>query len=424
MDYQSLTSIESTNQDEFVENKGQTLEYMKFFPTFMNILNTLTGAEVLSVSNSMTLIGFVYSIILMVFTTILSYLGTIVVLKIRAKVDAESINELATKICGNWGGYVYSILTLCFTYSCQIAYLFIGAESVLNWADLIGMHSWQHGIKRSLVVMIYAICLPVLLTFPKELKILSIVSTSAILCQVLYVSGMIYEAIRYIPSQGINPTCEKFKFGLEFFNAFAIYSMLYAFPSVFLPLVRNYNPDIRSRYRLIGASFVGCFTLTIIPGVIGYLIFGVDTNQIVISSFDSHDIFMQIVRVGFFIVVNASFAVNGINVIQDICSLVFKEQNPAKLAFVKRVAVLLITNVPPVLISMFLPEIRPVFEVGGAFGGCLSNFFVPPLLYIILHKKNGWSFTNILMGLFSLFGLISAGIATYQAVIDAMDPNN
>ena len=133
---------------------------------------------------------------------------------------------------------------------------------------------------------------------------------------------------------------------------------------------------------------------------------------------------MQIVRVGFFIVVNASFAVNGINVIQDICSLVFKEQNPAKLAFVKRVAVLLITNVPPVLISMFLPEIRPVFEVGGAFGGCLSNFFVPPLLYIILHKKNGWSFTNILMGLFSLFGLISAGIATYQAVIDAMDPNN
>lgn len=424
MDTESLISVESQQNVNEMENVGVTREYMKFFPTFMNILNTLTGAEVLSVSNSMCLIGFVYSIILMVFTTVLSYLCTIIVLKIRGKVNAESINELATKIIGPWGGTVYSVLTLCFTFSCQIAYLFIGAESVLNWADLLGMHTWQKGIKRSLVVLVYSLVLPVLLTFPKELKILSIVSTSAILCQVLYVSGMIYEAIRYIPTQGINPTCERFKFGIEFFNAFAIYSMLYAFPSVFLPLVRNYNPDIRSRYRLIGASFVGCFTLTIIPGVIGYLIFGVDTNQIVISSFDSHDIFMQVVRVGFFIVVNASFAVNGINVIQDISSLVFKQQNPSKLSFGRRAIVLLITNVPPVLCAMFLPEIRPMFEIGGAFGGCLSNFFVPPVLYIVLNRSKGVGITNIAMGLFALFGLVSAGIATYQAVVDAMDPNN
>ncbi|EAY04130.1 Transmembrane amino acid transporter protein [Trichomonas vaginalis G3] len=399
-------------------------DYMKFFPAFMNILNTLTGAEVLSVSNSMTLIGLIYSIGLMVITTILSYLGTILVLYLRNQVDAESINELATKIIGKWGGNVYSALTLCFTYSCQTAYLYIGADSVIGWTKLAGLKNWDHGLKRSLQVFIYAMVLPVLLTIPREMKILSIVSTGAILCQVIYVSGMMYEGIKILPSQGIDPTCESHIFGIVFFNAFAIYSMLYAFPSVVLPLVRNYNPDMRKRYVLIGASFVACFSITIIPGTIGYLLFGRRTNQIVYASFDHSDIFMQIVRVGFFIVVNASYAVVSITVMQDLSSIFCHVEDPADLPFKKRVIALLVANLPPVAFAMFLPEIRPAFEVGGAFGGCLSNFFVPPLLYVILSKKRWFSPMNLLMIAFSLFGLVSAVIATYQAVVDALNPED
>lgn len=399
-------------------------EYDKFFPSFMNILNTLTGAEVLSVSNSMTLIGLVYSIVLMVGTTILSYLGTVIVLHIRHKVDAESINELATKIIGKWGGNSYSALTLCFTYSCQVAYLFIGAESVIHWTELAGLKGWNHGIKRSLQVMIYAVFLPVVLTIPKELKVLSIISTGAIICQIMYVSGMIYEGIRYFPKQGFAPTVETHIFGIQFFNAFAIYSMLYAFPSVVLPLVRNYNPNMRKRYFLIGASFMACFSITLIPGTIGYLLFGRATNQIVYASFEHTDIIMQIVRIGFFIVVNASYAIVSITVMQDISSIIFKVEDPGSLPLCKRVSALLISNVPPVLIAMFLPEIRPAFEVGGAFGGCLSNFFVPPLLFVILSEKRWFHPLNLAMLAFSLFGLVSAAIATYQAVIDAMHPDD
>lgn len=424
MDSTYTNSLESQISSENPDKPSQVLEYMTFFPTFMNILNTLTGPEVLSVSNSMTLIGLVYSISMMVGTTILSYLGTIIVLKLRESVDAESINELATKIVGKWCGNAYSILTLCFTYSCQVAYLFIGADSIIKWADLLGLHGWDHGMKRALLVLIYALVLPVLLTIPRELKILSIISTGAILCQVLYVSGMIYEAIRIFPSKGIDPSCESYVGGLVFFNAFAIYSMLYAFPSVVLPLVRYYHPDMRKRYFLIGSSFVACFSITIIPGTIGYLLFGAGTNQIVISSFPNNDIFMQIVRVGFFIVVNASFAVVSITVMQDISSICYKVQNPADLPFWKRLSALIISNAPPVIIAMFMLEIRPAFEVGGAFGGCLSNFFVPPLLYVILSKKKWYTPLNILMLMFSLFGLVSAIIATYQAVVDAMHPDS
>jgi amino acid permease len=396
-------------------------EEMKFLPTFVNILSTLTGAEVLSVSNSMTLMGYIPSVIMMVCTTILSYFGTIIVLKLREKVAAESINELATRIIAPWAGTVYSSLTLCFTYSCQVAYLIVGADSVTHWIGMAGYPQYESGVRRSIVVLIYALILPVLLSVPREMKILSLISSFAVFIQAFYVSGLIYEGIRYLPKQGIDPTVESYiKGGMLFFNAFAIYSQLFAFPSVVLPLVRYFSKDMQKRAQLIGASFVSCFSISFIPGVIGYLIFGSETHQISISSFPSNDVVIQIIRVGFFVVVNASYAVVSITVMQDISSLLYKVQNPADLPFFKRVSALFLANALPVGIAMILPNVRPAFEIGGAFGGCLSNFFIPPLLWVVKSSKKWYHPFNILMSLFSLFGLVSAGIATYQAVVDAI----
>jgi len=416
--FQSLVPESDTtgNSDE-VPHKEMT-----FLPTFMNILSTLTGAEVLSVSNSMTLMGYIPSIIMMVCTTILSYFGTIIVLKLREKVAAESINDLATRIIAPWAGTVYSALTLCFTYSCQVAYLIVGADSVTHWIGMAGYPQYEKGWKRSIVVLIYSLVLPVLLSVPREMKILSLISSFAITIQAIYFSGLVYEGIKYLPKQGIHPTVESHIEGkLLFFNAFAIYSQLYAFPSVVLPLVRYFSKDMQKRARLIGASFVSCFSISFIPGVIGYLIFGVDTHQISISSFPSSDIVIQIIRVGFFIVVNASYTVVSITVMQDVSSLLYKVQNPADLPFLKRGSALFIANALPVGVAMILPNVRPAFEIGGAFGGCLSNFFIPPLLWVVKSSKKWYTPLNIFMILFSLFGLVSAGIATFQAVDDAIN---
>jgi len=421
--FSNIESIESSSYvaiDSADPDRPGPGEYMTFFPTFMNILSTLTGVEVMSVSNSMTFCGFVYSIAMMVFTTILSYIGTIVVITMQKRVRAESINDLATKIVGKWGGQAYSTLTLCFTYSCQVAYLIVGAKSVVNWIGMLGYTEWTVGYRRSLVVLGYALVIPVALSIPRDLEILSTVSTAAIGCQVLYISTMIYEAIKMLPKQGIHITVESGTMGMQFFNAFAIYSMLYAFPSVVLPLLRCYPPDMKKRYFLIGASFVACFSVTIIPGSIGYLIWGTETNEIVINSFDPHDPYVQAVNIAFFLVVNASFAVVSITVMTDISGIVFRSHQPAKLPFTKRLIALIISDAPPVLVAMILPNVRPAFEVGGAFGGCLSNFFVPPLLWILQSDYKWYHWTNILMLLFSLFGLVSAAIATYQAVEEAI----
>lgn len=395
-------------------------KYSSCFITMMNLLNTLVGAEILGIANSMIFCGLYVSVALMVLCASLSYAATILVIRLQNRTGAESINDLAGKLLGRWGGNMLSAFTLCFTYSCQVAYLVIGSETVTNWLQLAKLYEWEHGWRRSIIVFAYSMVLPIMLTIPRNMGFLDTASTAAIGCLVVFVIVMIVKGCLYLPKYGINPSVEKYQFGLNLFNALAIYAMIFALPSIVLPLVKPFNPSLRKRYFLIGGAFMLCFSIILIPSVIGYLMFGRGAQQIILKSFDTHDIVIQVVRVFFFFVVNASFPVVGISVATDISDLIYHEHDPAKLPWKKRIVCLLIADAPPLLIAMVLPDIRPALEIGGAFGGCLTNFFFPPMLWLKQSDKPFYHPTNILCILFVMFGLTSALIATYEAVIDAI----
>ena len=339
----------------------------------MNLLNTLVGAEILGIANSMTFCGLFVSVALMVLCASLSYAATILVIRLQNRTGAESINDLAAKILGRWGGNMLSGFTLCFTYSCQVAYLVIGADTVTNWLGLAKLYEWESGWRRSLVVFAYSMVLPIMLTIPRNMGFLDTASTTAIGCLVVFVIVMIVKGCIYLPKNGIEPSVERYQFGLNLFNALAIYAMIFALPSIVLPLVKPFNPSLRKRYFLIGGAFMLCFSIILIPSVFGYLMFGRGAETIILNSFDSHDIVIQVVRVFFFFVVNASFPVVGIAVATDISD-----------------------------------------------GGCLTNFFFPPLLWLMQSDHRFYHPANILCILFVAFGVISAAIATYEAVVDAI----
>ena len=70
---------------------------------------------------------------------------------------------------------------------------------------------------------------------------------------------------------------------------------------------------------------------------------------------------------------------------------------------------------------MILPEVRPAFEIGGAFGGCLSNFFFPPLLYWKQLGRKWYHPSSIGLILFALWGFVAMIVATWEAVLDAIE---
>jgi len=409
---------------EFSENTVNTQKYVSFFSTVMNLLNSLIGAEILSISNSMRFCGVYVSIGLMTATALLSYFATIMTIKLEKDVNAESLSDMATKILGKAGSRVLAFLTLFFTYSCEVAYLIIGGNNISSWLSLIRLNAWTTGYRRSIVMLIYSLVLPVMLTLPKQITFISMFSTFAFFSVLGFTGVMIFKGYSYFQTHTINPTVKSYEFNLGFFNALAIYSLMFALPAIILPVLKPFHPSISKRYRVVGTSFFACYMFVIIPGVIGYLMFGQETHEIILTSFSNGDLAVQAVRVGLFIAVTASYPVIMLSIGSDLSALIFHQNNPNNLNTKSRSLVLLVGNIPPVLVAMVCPFISPVLAIGGALGGCMTNFFFPSLMWLVNSKKHKLHWTNIFCLLLVIFGFVSACIATYRAVIVAMHPHS
>lgn len=417
------TRLLSTMSEGFTEGEGtkEEVRYVSCFSTLMNVLNTLIGAEILGIPNSMTFCGLVPSVCLLCLTACLSFIATLQITRLQNRFSATSINDLTEKLLGRGGGIALSILTLIFTYSLLVAYLVTAAETIESWFKVAHHPEWASGWKRAIAIGIYTIILPIPLTCPRRMDFLNTASTFAIFCLFFYCAVMIAKGTMFFMKHPVCETVETGVLNLGFFNAFSIYCLMFALPGIVLPLLIPYHPSLKKRYFLVCSAFIMCFLLTIVPGTIGYLMFGAGTEQIIFHSFDDGDVLMQITRVGFFIVLNASYPVVGMTVIAELFGLIFKNNNPAKAPLGKRIVILALTNVPPALIAMILPKVRPALAVGGALGGCLTNFFVPPVLWV-KQSKEKWSHWSVVLNLmFIIFGIVCAIIATYEAIEDAVN---
>jgi amino acid permease len=153
----------------------------------------------------------------------------------------------------------------------------------------------------------------------------------------------------------------------------------------------------------------------------GFLMFGSSTEQIVIHSFPQSDILVQISNVGFFLIANAAYVMVSLQVMTDLGAMIFNEHDPKKMRWRHRIPLLLLTNGIPVLVAMVLPNVRPVFEIGGSFGGCLSNFCFPPVLYWWYSKRPFYHWKSLLLLALALWGFVAMVIGTYNSVADAID---
>ncbi|KAK8891516.1 hypothetical protein M9Y10_028728 [Tritrichomonas musculus] len=416
----NYTSNDVSNLDS--TSKALDQPPVGFFGTVMNLLNSLIGAEILSISRSMRFCGLVVSIFLMTFTAIMSYIATILTVRLQSLTKAESLHDLGSKLFGKPCTVILSILVLFFTYSCCVAYLIIGGNDIKSWLSLVHYDYWMEGWRRYIVMFLYSVLLPVVLTFPKRVSYLSVFSTFAIVSVFIFSVVLAYKGIIYFPKHGICETVVTARMDIHFFNAISVYSLMFALPAICLPLFKPVKPKLQYRYQIVGTSFFVCYLLVIVPGVVGYLMFGSQTSEIILDNFPDKDIIIQITRFGFFIVVTTSYPIISLTIQTQLSAIIYKVFDPATLNFKKRAIILLLANVPPVLIAMILPNIYPVISVGGSLGGCMTNFFFPAIFWIKKSPHRWYHWTNLFCSFLAFFGFISAVIATYQGIDLAIHP--
>ena len=404
------------------ENNEEAPIRVRRFATILNCLNSLLGAGILGVPHAIGYCGLVPSLILLVFMAVLSHIGTVLTMKLAARKNVESLDLLASSILGKWGGIAICIGTMLFCISCMTSYVVIGFGTISSWFSAAGIDIEDKLWKRAIVVLIFFFILPFPLTVPRNIRFLQPFSVASFISVILFVIAMIVKAaiiLPYPPEK--KPEIIVAKMGMGMFSAISIFGLAFAMPVVILPLVKPYNPDSWKRSLISFWTALCGLVFVTVPGVIGYYLFGADCKDVVLDNFSSKDVLIIIVRAGFFIVVTCSYPCIGQSVMAAWGALIFKDSNQGELPFAKRSVVLFLTNIIPLAFAIFLPRAGPALSIGGAFGGCLVDFFFPAIMWFKMSKKRWVHWQNILCLLFALFGIVSCVIATYQAIIDAID---
>ena len=134
-----------------------------------------------------------------------------------------------------------------------------------------------------------------------------------------------------------------------------------------------------------------------------------------------NDILMVIVRAAFLLVVSFAYVAVGQSTLVAWSEIIFRDSRAKQLPICKRVVVILVSNLPQLLIAMFLANAKPALSIGGAMGGCMADFFFPAIMWIKNSEYPIRHWQNILCIIFAIFGLVTTVIATYQAVVDAIN---
>ncbi|OHT10433.1 Transmembrane amino acid transporter protein [Tritrichomonas foetus] len=414
---QSETSKRSNVDDESLVVRTRR------FATIMNLLNSMLGAGILSVPSTFVNTGLSVSIILSILMCAISFACTLLVVQLSFDTNTIGLGDLTFTILGRVGTIILTILNVIFLMTAMVAYLILGGDMITSWFELGGIDVTSKTY-HAIVILVYSIVLPVILTIPRDISFLKYFSTATVISIIFFMISLIYKASDYsIKNGGINPTCHPGKIDFTLFSSLAVYGLSYALPAVVLPAIRMYNPELKKRKRVILYAIVLCFILITVPGITGYVIFGDKTDGNILKNFDPNDVLMIICRCCFFVVVSCAYPMLSQSVMSMWAQLIFKHELHSDLPTMKRTVVFLLNNLIPMALAMFLPTAKPILTIGGAFGGCIVDFVLPSIMYVKFHKgeQKWWSYKFILCYLCGLFGLVTGGIATYQAVVDAIN---
>lgn len=390
------------------------------FATVMNLLNSLLGAGILSVPSSFINVGLFPSIVLLTGIAIVSYFATFMVMRLQIETKSAGFDELTLKVSGRVSQVILSVLTLLFLEFAMLAYIILAGDFIISWFNLAHVDLttlWR----RAGMILGYSLVLPVALTIPRSIRFLSYFSTATVFFIMLFVLSMIIRAGTNLHKTGVHPKISYGKFSMDVFYALAIHGLAFSLPIIALPIVFNYNPTIKKRNIAAIAATILCFVLVVIPSILGYLMFGTETNGNVLKNFPDNDVLMIIVRIGFFFVVTFSYPCVAQPVMGSWGQMIFGNNDAPSLPLCQRVTVEIITHFIPIIIAMFLPESKPILGVGGALGGCVVDFCYPALLWYMFFKPSWKTAEFWLVLLLGIFGLITGIISTYQAVKDVIN---
>lgn len=410
------------NETEIVEIDAQPVRRSSRFMTFINLTNALLGAGIISMSYSFNAVGLGPAIILLTLACLLCYISGVILLNLQFELHISNIDELANGIFGRPCEILIAILTFIFDLAFTTTYLVIGADCILSWlrcspdkirSKFNGFGCW------AAIITIYSLALPIALTIPRHLIFLDQFQMLTVFLIVFYAIAISVRGFTVDPMPA--PTVVGSKFSMSMFTSFSAYCLIFCLSIHMLPVISPYNPNQLKRQTIMGSSLVFCFVVIVVPGAIGYLMFGEEARSNLLRSFTDKDTLMIIVRVAIFLVVTFSYPVITNEMVGTLGGFIFHNNNPSEMTLTQRFILIPFINLISYVFAMLSNTMLPILGIGGALGTCLVTFAFPSICRLKITHSKLTQPQNIAHICFAGFGIVMSFLCLYTSIADLVE---
>ena len=358
-----------------------------------NMINSIIGAGVLSIPNTVRKAGLLGSFILLFVCLYLSLEGAHMLSDASVYTKQDSYGTVATRLGIHKVGVVGDIAMIVFDLGVSVAYLIIFFQQMIDLAHAwLGVAMETLNTWKPLICSLLALCIAWPLLSIPTMDALRFTSGIAIVCIVLFVFISVFKGFAMMMSGTLEYAWIPRDLSLlpgaisVFFTAMCCHVNIPKMTAELkFPSKTRFADKTKKMRRVNTISFLSCGTIYFVVGAFGYLAYGDKIGANLLDNFSQDKAwYLNIVKMAYAFVVLFSYPVLSFAALVSFDKMVFKKQpRPAG----RRITEAFVWTAISAFIAIVLPELDIVFGITGSLCGILLNFAIPAYYFICMAKK-------------------------------------
>ncbi|AAZ13581.1 amino acid transporter, putative [Trypanosoma brucei brucei TREU927] len=349
----------------------------------LNLASATLGAGICSLPAGFNLSGIVMSCIYLVCVAVGTVYSLNLLAKVAVKTGSRNYGEAAKAVMGPLAGYYTAALMIVMCFGGSVAYIIIIGiilKAVLN-RDGVPEYLKSESGNRLMTSMVWlVIILP--MCIPKQVNSLRHLSFVGVMFIVYFSCVVIGHSINKIINEGVADGIVYMRTGNSALDGLSLF--LFSFicqPNAFeiFREMKHRSPQRFTIYGTVGMSM--CAVLYFLVGLFGYLEFGGDAIDTVLSLYDpGENVAVAIAYIGVAAKVCVAFALHIIPMRDALyhCTGWHVDTVP----YWKHSLIVTSITLAALLMGLFIPKASTVFGLVGAFCGGHIGLVLPPLFYM------------------------------------------
>ncbi|CBH13911.1 amino acid transporter, putative [Trypanosoma brucei gambiense DAL972] len=349
----------------------------------LNLASATLGAGICSLPAGFNLSGIVMSCIYLVCVAVGTVYSLNLLAKVAVKTGSRNYGEAAKAVMGPLTGYYAAALMIVMCFGGSVAYIIIIGiilKAVLN-RDGVPEYLKSESGNRLMTSMVWLVMiLP--MCIPKQVNSLRHLSFVGVMFIVYFSCVVIGHSINKIINEGVADDIVYMRTGNSALDGLSLF--LFSFicqPNAFeiFREMKHRSPQRFTIYGTVGMSM--CAVLYFLVGLFGYLEFGGDAIDTVLSLYDpGENVAVAIAYIGVAAKVCVAFALHIIPMRDALyhCTGWHVDTVP----YWKHSLIVTSITLAALLMGLFIPKASTVFGLVGAFCGGHIGLVLPPLFYM------------------------------------------